>query len=39
MCEARAILFAFGSNFLGLDIVKQLKGLTLAARVPLAKPL
>lgn len=39
MCEAQVILFAFGSEFLGLGIVKQLKGLTLAAWFPLAKPL
>lgn len=39
MCEALVILFAFGSNFLGLAIVKQLKGLTLAACFPLAKAL
>lgn len=39
MCEALVILFAFGSNFLGLAIVKQLKGLTLAAWFPLAKAL
>lgn len=39
MCEAWVILFAFGSNFLGLGIVKQLKGLTLTTWFPLAKPL
>lgn len=39
MCEAQVIWFALGSNFLGLGNVKQLKGLTLATSLPLAKPL